>query len=264
MKAAITFSAVQSPNHLLSSPKHVFVSIIIPTLNEVSNICRQAQVLSPLPRTEIIFADGGSADGTAKTIARLTKDLPQVHLIQTACGRARQMNAAAKQARGEWLIFLHADTTLPQDSFTAFLEAVKSPSLLHSGAFTFRVEHAHWSYRYLEFYVGLRCKFLKLPFGDQALFIKRRYFEALGGYREDFLLMEDMELVQRLNKRPGFAILPAPVFTSPRRYEHDGFLKRGVENIYLQLLYRCGVHPRELAKKYYHSANRKGMQYEPS
>ena len=251
MKAAITFSPVSSQPCSFSPTKPIFVSIIVPTLNEAANICRQAQTLNQLPEAEIIFADGGSCDGTIQALRRLAEELPQLQLIQAPCGRARQMNAGAKHARGEWLIFLHADTTLPQDSFNSFLTRVKTSPQLYSGAFTFRVEHPHWAYRYLEFYVGLRCKFLKLPFGDQALFVKRRHFEALGGYRDDFLLMEDMELVQRLNKQPGFTILPEPVFTSPRRYENDGFFKRGLGNIYLQWLYRCGVHPRELAKKYY-------------
>jgi len=251
MKAATTLASTSIKNYSPPPTPQAFVSIVVPTLNEAPNICRQAQALSQLPNAEIIFADGGSGDGTANAIDSLLPELPNVHVLQTPCGRARQMNAGARHAQGEWLIFLHADTALPKDSFGAFITRVKESPQINSGAFTFRVDHAHWSYRYLEFYVGLRCKFLKLPFGDQALFIKRRFFEELGGYRDDFPLMEDMELVQRLNKQAGFVILPAPVFTSPRRYENDGFFKRGLGNIYLQLLYRCGVHPRELAKKYY-------------
>lgn len=260
MKVATTFASTSIKNYSPTIPQ-TFVSIIVPTLNEAPNICRQAQALSQLPNTEIIFADGGSDDGTANAINSLLLELPNVHLIQTPCGRACQMNAGAQRAQGEWLIFLHADTALSKDSFSAFITWVKESPRINSGAFTFRVDHENWSYRYLEFYVGLRCKFLKLPFGDQALFIKRRLFEELGGYRDDFPLMEDMEIVQRLNKQAGFVILPAPVFTSPRRYEHDGFFKRGLGNIYLQLLYRCGVHPRELAKKYNSPATRKGVQH---
>lgn len=262
MKAAFTFAPTSTTVRAPAPISRAFVSIVVPTFNEAATICRQAQALGQLPDVEIIFADGGSGDGTANMIGSILPGLPNAHLVQTSCGRARQMNAGAKQARGEWLIFLHADTTLPTDSFAVFLETVKASPQLNAGAFTFRIAHAHWVYRYLEFYVGLRCKFLKLPFGDQALFIKRRLFEELGGYRDDFHLMEDMELVQRLNKQAGFTILPAPVFTSPRRYEHDGFFKRGLGNIYLQLLYRCGVHPRELAKKYYSPATRKGVQHE--
>jgi len=262
MKAAITFAPAAIKTHSPAPVQRAFVSIIVPTFNEAPNICRQAQALSQLPNVEIIFADGGSNDGTARAIGSVLPELPNAHLIQTPCGRARQMNAGAKQAKGEWLIFLHADTALPKDSFGVFLKTIQESPGLNSGAFAFRVEHPHWSYRYLEFYVGWRCKFLKLPFGDQALFVKRRHFEKLGGYRDDFPLMEDMELIQRLNKQAGFVILPAPVFTSPRRYENDGFFKRGLGNVYLQLLYRCGVHPRELAKKYYPPATRKGAQHE--
>lgn len=229
---------------------HPFVSIIIPTLNEAHNIRRQASALSQLPEAEIIFVDGGSSDSTLRDIESSLRGRPDLHLLQATAGRAKQMNLGARKAKGEWLIFLHADTSLPAESFRAFLQMVKQTSRLNSGAFTFRVDHRSAAYRYLEFYVGIRNKLLKLPFGDQAIFIKRRFFEELGGYREDFPLMEDMELVQRLNKQKGFAILHAPIYTSARRYEKDGYFRRGCGNLYLQLLYKLGVHPRELAKKY--------------
>jgi rSAM/selenodomain-associated transferase 2 len=230
---------------------HPFVSIIIPTLNEAPNVRRQAAALSQLPETEVIFVDGGSCDGTWCEIESFLCAGHNLHFIQAPVSRARQMNAGAKQAKGDWLLFLHADTHLPPESFGAFLQAAKSLSRLNSGAFTFRVDHRKRVYRYLEFYVGLRSKLLKLPFGDQAIFVKRHLFEKLGGYREDFPLMEDVEIVQRLNKLDGFAILNFPVYTSARRYEADGYFRRGCGNLYLQLLYKLGVHPRELAKKYW-------------
>jgi len=251
MKAAITFAPAAEKIFTSLQVQHAFVSIIVPTLNEIQNVCRQALALSRLPEAEIIFADGGSGDGTQCEIETSLYDLPNVHLIHAPCGRARQMNAGARKAKGEWLVFLHADTQMPPESFGAFLKLVEHSSTLNSGAFAFRVDNKKWVYRYLEFYVGLRCKLLKLPFGDQAIFVKRRLFEEIGGYREDFPLMEDMELVQRLNKQSGFNVLKFPIYTSARRYETDGFLKRGLGNIYLQLLYRLGASPRELAKKYW-------------
>jgi len=251
MKAAIAFAPTATKTFIAPQVKHAFVSIIVPTLNEAQHIRRQAHLLSQLPEAEIIFADGGSGDGTSREIESSLRELPNVHLIHAPCGRSRQMNAGAQKARGEWLIFLHADTEMPAESFRAFLKTAKQSSQLDSGAFTLRVNNAKWSYRYLEFYVGLRCKLLKLPFGDQAIFIRRRLFEKIGGYRDDYPLMEDMELVQRLNRQAGFAVLDVPIYTSARRYETDGFFKRGLGNLYLQLLYRLGVHPRELAKKYW-------------
>lgn len=230
---------------------HPFASIIVPTLNEAPNVRAQARALSRLPEAEAIFVDGGSCDGTLREIEPALRDHPNLHFIKAPRGRAKQMNAGAQKARGEWLIFLHADTILPPDSFRAFLKTARNFSRLNSGAFTFRIENRKWIYRYLEFYVGLRSKLLKLPFGDQAIFIKRRLFQELGGYREDFPLMEDVEIVQRLNKQEGFAILNFPVYTSARRYETEGFFKRGLGNLYLQWLYRRGVHPEKLAAMYY-------------
>jgi rSAM/selenodomain-associated transferase 2 len=251
MKAATTFAPASTKIFAPPQAKCAFVSIIVPTWNEARNIRRQIRALSRLPEVEIIFADGGSRDGTPHEIESCLGEYSNVRLIRAPCGRSRQMNAGAKKAAGEWLLFLHADTELPPASFKAFLRTAKQSSQLNSGAFAFRVDNASWSYRYLEFYVGLRCKLLKLPFGDQAIFVKRKLFEALGGYREDYPLMEDLELVQRLNKQPGFAVLDFPIYTSARRYETDGFFNRGLGNLYLQLLYRLGVHPQELAKKYW-------------
>ncbi|MDZ7362238.1 MAG: TIGR04283 family arsenosugar biosynthesis glycosyltransferase [candidate division KSB1 bacterium] len=251
MKATITLAP--KPIQAVGEPrvKPAFVSIIVPTLNEAQNVRRLASTLSALPEAEIIFCDGGSCDGTPDEIQHCVGGRWNVRLIHAPCNRAQQMNAGAKQAKGEWLIFLHADTVLPRESFNGFLVMAKQSPHLNAGAFTFRVAHQSWVYRYLEFYVGLRCKLLKLPFGDQAIFIRRKLFEAIGGYREDFPLMEDMEIAQRLNKQQGFVLLDFLVYTSARRYEAEGFFKRGLGNIYLQLLYRLGVHPRELAKKYW-------------
>jgi rSAM/selenodomain-associated transferase 2 len=251
MKAAITFAPPLNKTPSPTQVKHAYVSIIVPTLNEAQNIRRQADALSRLPEAEVIFADGGSCDGTSHKLESALQQFSNVRLILAPRGRSCQMNAGARQAKGEWLLFLHADTELPPASFGAFLQNAKQCSRLNSGAFTFRVDNAKWSYRYLEFYVSMRCKLLKLPFGDQAIFVRRKLFEEIGGYREDYSLMEDMELVQRLNQRAGFAVLEVPVYTSARRYEMDGFFKRGLANLYLQLLYRLGVHPNELAKKYW-------------
>lgn len=230
---------------------HPLVSIIIPTLNEIQNAKKQATILDRLPEVEIIFADGGSTDGTLDEIECFARERYNVRLIHSPRCRAKQMNAGARCAKGDWLIFLHADTELPAESFYAFMQAVEKRARLNSGAFTFRVANKRLVYRYLEFYVGLRCKWLKLPYGDQAIFVKRSFFEAAGGYREDFPLMEDMELMERLNKQEGFAVLEYPVFTSARRFETDGYLRRTCGNLYLQILYKLGVHPKELAKKYW-------------
>lgn len=232
------------------------VSVIIPTLNEFSRVESLAHSLCELPDIEIVFSDGGSTDGTQEILERICKRCPNIYWLAAPCGRARQMNAAVEHTSGEWLIFLHADTRLPALSYQAFLEETQYKPLnttteLVVGSFAFRIEHERPIYRYLEWYVAQRCRLLKLPFGDQAIFARRDFFISTGGYLEDFPLMEDMEFIQRVNQNPGFRVLEVPVFTSARRYESEGYFKRACGNIYLQILYRCGIHPQRLAAMYY-------------
>lgn len=243
----------------------MLVSFIVPVLNEVHTI---EKCITELPlqankfgiATECILADGGSTDGTQQVLERVCGQFGSDRLrwIQTGKGRAVQMNAASRLAHGEWLVFLHADTTLPHSSFEQFLAEISEQGntlnavpRLTAGAFTFRVAHERRVYRYLEWYVAKRCRTLKLPFGDQAIFALKEVFMRLGGYREDFPLMEDMAFVLKANKDAGFRVLDAPVFTSARRYEQEGYWKRAAGNVYLQVLFRLGVHPKRLAAMYY-------------
>ena len=257
MNAALPSTQIDKKiGHTNISPiKTAFVSIIIPTLNEFQNINPQISSLRDFPESEIIFVDGGSSDGTQNVIKSALDSRYNIRLIDAVQGRSRQMNAAAKRAKGEWLIFLHADTILPFSSFCAFLKTIKSQNSITSGAFSFHIHNPKWQYRYLEFYVQLRSRLLKLPFGDQAIFVKRSLFSEIGKYREDFFLMEDVEFVQRLNKRKGFTILNLPIYTSARRFEADGYLKRTCSNLCIQLLYTIGVHPKRLAKMYWKSSH---------
>lgn len=250
----------------------VTVSVIIPTLNEAARVEALAASVCALPEAECIFADGGSTDGTQTRLQYLSEQYTNCRWVSAPRGRGIQMNVGANLAQGSWLLFLHADTDLPESSYLSLLSNITNRPKLYAhyppnlpcslaakplptnciaGAFTFRINHQRRIYRYLEWYVKQRCRFLKLPFGDQAIFVKRSTFNDLGGYKEDFPLMEDVDFVQRINKREGFQILEAPVYTSARRYEHEGYWKRATGNIALQLLYRLGVHPKRLASWYY-------------
>jgi rSAM/selenodomain-associated transferase 2 len=228
----------------------MLVSVIIPTFNEATTIEDFCTSLAAFPDVECIIADGGSIDGTQQVLEKVCGRFANVRWLEAPRGRARQMNAAARIATGNWLLFLHADTVLPEASYHRFRDEIMRTDL-NAGAFTFHIAHEDWRYRYLEWYVAQRCRFLKLPFGDQAIFARKDVFMRLGGYREDFPLMEDVDFVSRANTDAGFRVLDAPVFTSARRYEHEGYWKRAAGNVYLQLLYRCGVHPERLAALYY-------------
>jgi len=243
------------PGQRLTS-QSICVSIIIPTLNEAQFIDELAGTLAGQAGVELIFVDGGSNDGTLEAIHAAAQRYPDIQTVTTGRSRSRQMNAGARLARGEWLIFLHADTKLPLASLKAFLQSAAQDSQLQAGAFSFRVAHRRWVYRYLEWYVQLRCRLLKLPYGDQAIFVKRGLFLEMGGFREDFPLMEDLEFVRRVNRRPGFRVLPQPVYTSARRYQNEGFLKRGWGNLRLQYLYARGVPPAQLAIGYWNNQDR--------
>ena len=145
MYATAALSRVQSP---ASKPRHAFVSIIIPTVNEISNVRRQAQTLAPLPDAEVIFVDGGSSDGTLHELEACSRAHANLHVIHAPRRRSSQMNAAAHLAESEWLIFLHADTLLPAESFHYFIQRTRAARELNAGAFTFRVSNERRAYRY--------------------------------------------------------------------------------------------------------------------
>lgn len=228
-----------------------YVSIIVPTYNEERILEHLASSLAGLPDAEYIFVDGGSTDSTPCLLEEITGVLPLARWMCTQRGRGQQMNAGASVAAGEWLIFLHADTHLPHESYTWFVQHTRRMPGLQAGAFRFRVDHERPVYRYLELYVHVRCTLGKLPFGDQAIFARREVFERLGGFRNDFPVMEDMEFVRRANKLSGFSVIDAPVYTSARRFEAEGYLRRTCGNLLLQIQYLFGRHPRDLARLYY-------------
>lgn len=226
------------------------ISIIVPVLNEESIIREALNNLKPVEDAEIIFVDGGSTDKTVSILTALSKENPRISVLSSEKGRGVQMNAGAKIAQGQWLLFLHADTYLPPPTAEALAKHLHVNTQMSCGAFTLRISSDRWRYRYLEWYAKWRCKLLKLPYGDHGLFITKSVFESSGGFREDYSVMEDVEYVRRINRLPGFVILNEPAYTSARRFETDGFLKRSFGNLLIQFLYTAGVHPKHLVKFY--------------
>ncbi len=223
------------------------LSVIIPTYNEETNITKRlSEIISP--EIEIIVVDGGSTDQTIEKVKVFSANHPHIKCIQTAKGRAIQMNSGAKLAIGKTLVFLHADTVLPLNSIHILKKNIQEGVI--AGAFLHKLAGDHFFLRYLEWYGKFKSKYLKIPFGDQVIFLLKSYFIEIGGFREDYPIFEDIELVLKIRKNTKFKILDGYVFTSARRYEKEGYLKRGAKNILLQASYFIGIHPKNFVKWY--------------
>jgi len=222
------------------------ISVVIPALNEADGIAATLQRLRPLRARghEVLVVDGGSTDRT-REIARAN---PGVQLVMAPKGRAVQMNAGARWARGEWLLFLHADTRLPA-GWRDELARVRAAGDVCWGCFRFGLDSNAWQARLIEWGVRLRVRLFRLPYGDQGLFVRRDVFEAAGGYPA-YTLMEDVALVRRLSGDgpPWRSSLVAR--TSARRWQRDGWWRRSALNVSLLVRYWWGVPPERLAARY--------------
>ena len=227
------------------------ISVVIPTFNAAPTLVHTLAALVPAVVQgivqEAIIADGGSTDDTC-AIA----DAAGTHLVQTPRGRGTQLDAGAALARGEWLLFLHADTVLEPgwaEEADAFIERVESGRRRQAAAyFRFSLDDDGFMPRLVETLVGLRCALFALPYGDQGLLISRAHYARLGGFRP-LPLMEDVDLVRRL-KRRELVSLKSRAVTSAQRYQREGYLSRGFRNLGLMFLYYLRVPPRLLARLY--------------
>jgi rSAM/selenodomain-associated transferase 2 len=170
---------------------------------------------------------------------------PDVIWVEGERGRARQMNAGAAAATGDWLLFLHADTQLP----ARWRDAIASCSATGciAGCFRFALDAPGAWPRAIERGVRLRVALLGLPYGDQVLFVRREVFHAIGGYN-DLPIMEDVDLVRRLRRRGRLLCSALPIVTSARRWLQEGWARRSAANVVLILLYFAGVAPARLAR----------------
>ncbi|MBQ0711750.1 MAG: TIGR04283 family arsenosugar biosynthesis glycosyltransferase [Porticoccus sp.] len=224
----------------------VFLSIIIPSLNEETEIglcLKKLQRLRDISirglGVEVIVADGGSSDHTCE-LAALYAD----QVVHSERGRAQQMNAGAGYARGEYLLFLHADTELPSDFSTAWLDG------LNWGFFPVKLSGSAWLFRVIERGMNIRSQMFGIGTGDQALFVRRTLFESLNGFA-NIPLMEDVEFCRRLKKVSQPSFQRGVVTTSSRRWEQRGILRTVLQMWRLRLAYFLGVSPQHLARQYY-------------
>ena len=222
------------------------VSVVIPALDEAANLAALLPALAAaLPAADVIVADGGSADGTPEMVARAGA----ARLVTAPRGRARQMNAGARAARGDVLLFLHADTRLPPGAGPAIAAALADPRVV-GGRFDVRFDNGAPAFRMIAALMNLRSRWSGISTGDQAIFVRRRVFESLGGYA-DIPLMEDVELTRRLKRAGRLAALRLPVTTAARKWEREGVVRTILLMWTLRLLYACGVPPRRLHGWYY-------------
>jgi rSAM/selenodomain-associated transferase 2 len=219
-----------------------YLSVIIPTLNEERHIEAAIQSVR-FAECEIIVADGGSVDQT-RVIA---KDLG-AKVITAIRGRAEQQNAGAAAADGKVLLFLHADTLLPDD----FGEQVFVTLMAHqvvAGAFQFKTDYDHWGMRLIEKIVRLRSTLFQMPYGDQALFLPKNTFEKVGGF-PSVSIAEDLYLVRRLSKLGRIALAPGAVVASARRWRNIGILRVTLINYVIAIGCLVGIDPQKLAPLY--------------
>lgn len=235
----------------MQAPALTTLSIVMPVLNEAAGVEAALQALAPLLArgTQVIVVDGGSADDTLVLAAQHACDAtPGLRVLSAPRGRARQMNFGAQQASGQVLLFLHADTFLPPDADRLIAQALASGAQVW-GRFDVRIAGRHWLLPVIALFMNTRSRWSGIATGDQALFMTRAAFDAVGGFT-DQPLMEDIDLSARLLKLSRPACLRAPVLTSGRRWETGGVWRTMVLMWRLRLAYWRGVAPEQLAALY--------------
>ena len=218
-----------------------WLSVVIPVLSDADAAERLLGQITPDSQVEVIIVDGG-LDARLDQVAGTR---PGTRLLRTPPGRARQMNAGAHDAAGDWILFLHADSQLP----SGWREAMAAiPADAVGGWFRFALDDAAWQARVIERLVGWRVRAMRLPYGDQGLFVRRTVFNQMGGFA-DLPLLEDVEFVRRLVGAGPVAEVALPLRTSARRWRRDGWFRRSARNSLIVSLYFAGVSPARLAAR---------------
>lgn len=214
--------------------------MVIPALDEEAGI--GAAIASVHDEAdEVIVVDGGSRDGTRDRAAAAG-----ARVVVAPPGRGPQQIEGARQARGDWIVFLHADTRL-EAGWSRLLHAAPPEVVLV--AFRFCVDSPRRAFRLIELGTRLRCRLFRMPYGDQALSVRRAAYDAAGGFAP-LPLMEDVDLVRRLRVQGALALSPLRALTSARRWETRGVLRGTLRNWTTMALYALGVSPERLSRRY--------------
>ncbi len=221
----------------------VNISIIIPALNEADQIFQSIERARSTRPHEVIVIDGGSEDETASIAENC-----DCRVLQSLPGRAVQQNLGASQATGDVLLFLHADCWLAKDALEQIETALAEIQVV-GGAFYQHIAADGLVYRLLEAGNALRVRFLKIPFGDQGIFVRRSTFDELGGF-PNVRLMEDVLLMRKLRRRSRLVLLRGPLNVSARRWQRHGVIRQTARNWSLLMAQWIGVSPNRLADFY--------------
>lgn len=221
-----------------------WLSIVMPVLNEGDGLDAALQALQPWRQSgaEVIVVDGGSTDPSLALAARGADQA-----VSAPRGRALQMNAGAALARADWLLFLHADTRLPEQGIERLRSLIQTDAVW--GRFDVRIDSGHALLRLVGFMMNLRSRISAIATGDQALFVRRQVFERVGAF-PDIALMEDIALSRRLKSLARPACLRPPVLTSARRWQRHGIGSTIWLMWRLRAAYFFGADPDQLAVRY--------------
>jgi rSAM/selenodomain-associated transferase 2 len=226
----------------------VSISVVVPVFREAKTIngfLETVQRVFPAPANEIIVVEGSPERETLSAI-----QLPLVRKAGSGKGRARQMNRGAAMAKGKILLFLHADTRLPENAQELITDLLSRIPDLVGGAFSLGIDDGRIPLKVIEFSANLRSRLTRAPYGDQSLFFRKAYFDRIGGFRE-IPIMEDLELMTRVRKQGGrIHILNQKSVTSSRRWEKEGIAACTLRNWLIRLLYHLGVPADRLAALY--------------
>lgn len=219
------------------------VSVVIPAFNEANYLSPALDsVAHNEAQKEVIVVDAGSVDGTLEIAAQKASRL----LISSRKQRAHQMNLGAGHARGSILLFLHADTVLPTEALD-HIESSLSKERVIGGGFARRYDSCSWFLRTTCLLASLRIRWAGWFLGDQAIFVRRRIFEELGGFR-DLDLFEDLDFSRRMTKAGQVVTLLPPVITSARRFHARGEMLTTLSDVWLTFRYLTGANPKALAE----------------
>lgn len=221
------------------------ISVVIIALNEEMLLNSLLQKISGRENVEIIVSDGGSTDRTYEISKKYAHKV-----VRSEKGRGRQLNCGARYATGDTILFLHADSTLP-DNFTGkIMKSLERPGVV-GGAFDFAIDSSRVGCRIISKVASLRSRFLKMPYGDQGIFVRRDVFTRMKGF-SDIPLMEDLDFFKRLRKEGKTTVMKDKIMASARLWERRGLIRTTLRNWTFVTLYLMGYSPVKLYHRYYH------------